>query len=298
MEKIVPLTGQTVKGPLGLAHLPRLWLKCTLSAAHLLPDGYLDDYLGSNKTIIDAVGLEPDATFAFLKTKPEYRAFEAWVKANARNLNAVSIAASNAAIDAQIKPDDKAEAVREMAGVSDASIVSSPMLNALDDWETVRLNVLAHAGKPMQTIVPAISSQSTGPLGLMHLPRLWLKALLNKNNVLFDGWKSGEASGFDKWFSGQVGVDLDAMVAFVHAEMPQYMLLEAWFVQNAAKASSAEIAEHNALMRVRVKPDHIAAEERLTLGIDDPAYNLSLEMNDLVDWLQLHEQLLGGPARV
>jgi hypothetical protein len=289
-QKIVPLTGQTVKGPLGLAHLPRLWLKCTLSAAGLLPEGYLDTYLGSNQTIVDMVGLDPDATFAFLKTKPEYRAFETWVKANAENLNARSIAASNAAIDAQVKPAEKAAAVRAMAGVSDASLTSSPLLNALDDWETVRLNVLAHAGKPMQTIVPAISSQSEGPLGLKHLPRLWLKALLNKNGALFDGWKSGQASGFDKWFSGQVGVDLDAMVAFIHAEQPQYMVFEAWFARNAAKISPAEIAQHNALMMTRAKPDRIAAEERVTLGIDDPTYNLSFEMNDLVDWLQLHEQ--------
>jgi hypothetical protein len=292
VEKIVPLAGQTVKGPLGLAHLPRLWLKCTLSAAGLLPEGYLDNYLGTNQTIIDAVGLDPDATFAFLKTKPEYRAFEVWVKANAKNLNPASIAAANAAVDAQVKPEDKAATVRAMAGVSDASLTSSPMLNALDDWETVRLNVLARNGKPMQTIVPAISSQSRGPLGLEHLPRLWLKAILNKNDVLYEGWKSGDASGFDKWFSGQVGVDLDKMVAFIHAELPTYMVLEAWFKDNAEKISPEQIAEHNALMGIRTKPDHIAAEERGTLGIDDPAYNLSREMNDLIDWLQLHQQLL------
>jgi hypothetical protein len=292
VEKIVPLAGQTVKGPLGLAHLPRLWLKCTLSAAGLLPEGYLDNYLGTNQTIIDAVGLDPDATFAFLKTKPEYRAFEVWVKANAKNLNPASIAAANAAVDAQVKPEDKAATVRAMAGVSDASLTSSPMLNALDDWETVRLNVLARNGKPMQTIVPAISSQSMGPLGLEHLPRLWLKAILNKNDVLYEGWKSGDASGFDKWFSGQVGVDLDKMVAFIHAELPTYMVLEAWFKDNAEKISAEQIAEHNALMGIRTKPDHIAAEERGTLGIDDPAYNLSREMNDLIDWLQLHQQLL------
>jgi hypothetical protein len=292
VEKIVPLAGQTVKGPLGLAHLPRLWLKCTLSAAGLLPEGYLDNYLGSNQTIIDAVGLDPDATFAFLKTKPEYRAFEVWVKANAKNLNPASIAAANAAVDAQVKQADKAAAVRAMAGVSDASLKSSPMLNALDDWETVRLNVLARNGKPMQTIVPAISSQSMGPLGLEHLPRLWLKAILNKNDMLYEGWKSGDASGFDKWFSGQVGIDLDKMVAFIHAELPTYMVLEAWFKDNAEKTSPEQIAEHNALMAIRTKPDHIAAEERGTLGIDDPTYNLSREMNDLIDWLQVHEQIL------
>jgi len=31
MEKIVPLTGRR-EGPLGVAHLPRLWLKCSRAA--------------------------------------------------------------------------------------------------------------------------------------------------------------------------------------------------------------------------------------------------------------------------
>jgi hypothetical protein len=292
MEKIVPLAGATTFGPLKVAHLPRLWLKCSLSAAGLLPEGYLDNYLGTNQTVIDAIGLDPDATFAFLKTKPEYRAFETWVKANAKNLTPEAIAASNAAVDAQVKPDDKAAAVRKMAGVSDTSLTSSAMLNALDDWETVRLNVLAQNGKPKQTIVPAISSQSAGPFGLQHLPRLWLKAVLFKTDALYDGWKSGAASGFDMWFSGEVGVDLPAMMAFIHKELPQYMVFEAWFAANAQNISPDQIKQHNATMAIRVKPDHIAAEERIALGIDDPTYKLSREMNDLIDWMQLHEQIL------
>jgi hypothetical protein len=50
--------------------------------------------------------------------------------------------------------------------------------------------------------------------------------------------------------------------------------------------------EHNAVMAIRTKPDHIAAEERAALGIVDPTYNLSREMNDLVDWLELHQQII------
>jgi hypothetical protein len=158
----------------------------------------------------------------------------------------------------------------------------------------VHQNVLAHRGKPMQPIVPAISSQSAGPLGLQHLPRLWLKATLESQNALYEGWKSGPASGFDTWFSEVVGLDLPAAIAYIHAELPTYLTFEAWFSERAQHISPAQIAEHNAAMAIRVKPDHVAAEERALLGIDDSTYKLSREINDLVDWLQLHQQITAG----
>ncbi len=292
MEKLIPLPAQTVYGPLGLMHLPRLWLKVVASSAGVLADGYLDNYLGSNQAIIDAVGLDPDATFAYLKTQPTYMEFEVWVQANAKNLTPESIAASNANIVAQVKPADKAEAVRKMVGLDDASIESSDMLNALDDWYAVHQHVLAHRGKAMPQIVPALSSQTAGPLGLRHLPRLWLKAILESNDALYEGWKSGPASGFDTWFAGATGVDLPAMIAYIHAEQPFYLALEAWFKERAQHISPEQIAAHNDFMPKRVKPDNVAAEERATLGIvGREDYKLSLEMNDLVDWLQLHEQI-------
>ena len=76
-------------------------------------------------------------------------------------------------------------------------------------------NVLAHRGKPMQTIVPAISSQSAGPLGLKHLPRFWLKATLE--GAERGSTKAGSrapASGFDTWFSGVTGMDLEQWLAY------------------------------------------------------------------------------------
>jgi hypothetical protein len=269
-----------------------LWLKCGLSAAGLLPSVYLDNYLGTNKTVIDAIGLDPDATFAYLKTKPSYQAFEVWTRANAKNLTPEAIAASNAAVDAQEKPADKAAAVREQVGLADASISGSTILNALDDWDTVYRDVVARRGQPIQPIVPAISSQSAGPLGLKHLPRFWLKATLEAANALYEDWKSGPPSGFDTWFGGVTGLDVPAAVAYIHAELPPYMVFETWFTEHAEHISPAEIEQHNATMAIRVKPDHVAAQERVVLGIDDPDYKLSREMNDLIDWHTLHGQML------
>src|ERR1700735_4828787 len=83
MESIVPLAGPMVKGPLGVAHLPRLWLKAVLASANALPDGYRTGYDGTDKIALDGVGLDPQATFAYLETQPAYMAFEVWLREHA-----------------------------------------------------------------------------------------------------------------------------------------------------------------------------------------------------------------------
>jgi hypothetical protein len=299
MEKIVPLAGPTVKGPLGLAHLPRLWLKCVLGAAGLAPELYHTGYAGSNQTVIDSVGLNPDATLAFLATMPAYAAFEAWVRANATQLNPATIAASNAAIDAQQKPADNAAKARAFVGVTDPNERSSALLNALDDWATVHADVVARRGTKIQPIVPAVSSQSVGPLGLMHLPRFWMKATLAATDALYETWNSGHKSGFDVWFCETAGIDLDTAIAHVQAEVPGYVAFEAWFKANAKHISAAEIAAHNAAMHLRQKPAEPAARERALLGIENaPDYKPSIELNDLVDWHTIHADIVKAAAIV
>ena len=48
----------------------------------------------------------------------------------------------------------------------------------------------------MVKMVPLISTRCTGPLGLVHLPRVWQKMLLASRDQLADGYRSGEG-GFD-----------------------------------------------------------------------------------------------------
>ena len=293
MEKIVPLTGALVVGPLGVAHLPRLWLKCSLQAAGLLPDGYFYTHLGANQTLVDMLGLDPDATYAYLATIASYPEFETWVKANAKHLDPASIAAINAALAAQLKPVEKSDAVRAMVGFDDELENNSALLNALDDWHTVWTDVTSRNGEGIEPIVPALSSQSAGPLGLRHLPRLWLKAILESTGALYAGWRSGKPSGFDTWFAGAVGVDIDEMKTYLNDTKPTYMQFEAWFAERAKNLSPAAIAKLNAAMLVREKPPEVAARERAELGIEGrDDYRLSVEMNDLMDWKTLHEQMV------
>lgn len=248
MEKIVPLVGPTVRGPLGVAHLPRFWLKRVLGAGDLLADEYRDDYYGANKTVIDGLGLEPEAAIVFLTTKPSYPNFELWIRENATALDDGSIAAVNYALATQLKPLDNAEAARKRVGIADPSVRGSALLNALDDWASVHSDVTARRGTSIQAVVPAISSQSSGPLGLAHLPRLWLKATLEATNALFDGWRSGLRSPLDVGFARAVGIDIGVTVNHIHASLPTYVEFEAWFQSNALYITPAEIAQHNATM--------------------------------------------------
>ena len=48
----------------------------------------------------------------------------------------------------------------------------------------------------MDRYVPLIGTAATGPLGVAHLPRLWLKMLLASQGKLVEGYRAGQG-GFD-----------------------------------------------------------------------------------------------------
>ncbi len=297
MEKIVPLPGLRVKGPLGVAHMPRLWLKCVLGAADALPEGYSTTNVGINAVMIEGIGLEPEATFAFLATRPAYAAFETWVRDHAAKLNAEAIAATNARIGAHQKPAANAAEVRARTGVTDDSIGGAALLNELDDWATLHAALAASTGRALGPIVPAVSTQSTGPLGLMHLPRLWTKVTLHAADALYVGWKSGPDSPLDEWVCDAIGLDVAAATAHIKAERPSYVAFETWVGANATKLDPADIAATNATLNGRQKPEEYAAPERALLGLTDTNYRPSIELNDLVDWHQLHANMASAAAR-
>jgi hypothetical protein len=77
----VPLISSGVAGPLGVLHLPRLWLKASLEARGKLAAGYPGCGKGYDQMVIDGLGLNRDAVLNFIKTQnPTYPQFEAWIK--------------------------------------------------------------------------------------------------------------------------------------------------------------------------------------------------------------------------
>ncbi|MDA0336384.1 MAG: DUF5069 domain-containing protein [bacterium] len=146
----------------------------------------------------------------------------------------------------------------------------------------------------MNTHVPLISTRSKGPLGLAHLPRLWLKMRLAARGMLADGYRAGEG-GFDGLLLEALGIESAVAVAFVAETQPDYLAFEAW-VQQRAKSESLTpeaIEQFNKRVLCFVKPEPGATQMRDMLGIPESDRQwLGTDLNDLDDWHAFHQALL------
>lgn len=138
MNTIVPLISSGVAGPLGVLHLPRLWLKLSLESTGKLAAGYPGAGKGYDQMVIDGLGLNRDAVINFVKTsKPTYPQFEAWVKKNGTKLDKGSIDKLNSAIRGYIHDDETRKSILGANGIPDDSSACKDAvnLNNLDDWK-------------------------------------------------------------------------------------------------------------------------------------------------------------------
>jgi len=138
MNTIVPLINSGVAGPLGVLHLPRLWLKLSLESAGKLAAGYPGAGTGYDQMVIDGIGLKRDAVIDFVKkNKPTYPQFEGWVKKNAAKLDKASVEKLNAAIRGYIHDDDTRKCILGASGLPDDANAPKDAvnLNNLDDWK-------------------------------------------------------------------------------------------------------------------------------------------------------------------
>jgi hypothetical protein len=144
--KIVPLISSGTAGPLGVLHLPRLWLKVSLESRGALADGYPGAGKGFDQMVIDGLGLKRDAVLAYIAdSRPTYPEFEAWVKSQpGATVDATSITKLNAAITGYNHDDDTRKSVLSASALPDDS--SAPKdaihLNNLDDWQEFHAAVL------------------------------------------------------------------------------------------------------------------------------------------------------------
>jgi hypothetical protein len=140
MASVVPLISSGTAGPLGVLHLPRLWLKVSLEARGKLAPGYPGAGKGFDQMVIDGIGLNRDGVLNFIKTsKPSYVQFEAWVKKNATKLDKASVDKLNSGIKGYIHDDATRKSIVGADGIpDDASVAKDAVnLNNLDDWHGV-----------------------------------------------------------------------------------------------------------------------------------------------------------------
>ena len=78
----------------------------------------------------------------------------------------------------------------------------------------------------MSKIVPLISSGTAGPLGVLHLPRLWQKVSLESRGKLAEGYP-GIGKGYDTMVINALGLNGDAVKKFIADSRPTYAQFEA-----------------------------------------------------------------------
>jgi hypothetical protein len=145
MSKIVPLIGSAEVGPLGVLHLPRLWLKVSLSAKGLLADGYPAVGTGFDQMVIDGLGLQKEAVVDYIaKHKPTYCEFESWIKQQpGTRIDAGTVDKLNASIRGYNHDEGTVQSVLGENGLpSDSGIRDAVTLNRIDDWKCFHEAVL------------------------------------------------------------------------------------------------------------------------------------------------------------
>ena len=138
MATIVPLISSGITGPLGVRHLPRLWLKVSLETRGKLAPGYPGIGKGYDMMTLNALGLDPDAVKKFISgSRPTYPQFEAWIKKQPGvKLDKATIYKLNTAIMGYIHDDATRKGILGANGVTDEGSVNPGAvdLNNLDDW--------------------------------------------------------------------------------------------------------------------------------------------------------------------
>jgi len=136
-------------------------------------------------------------------------------------------------------------------------------------------------------IVPTISSGTAGPLGVLHLPRLWQKMCLGAVGKLADGYANC-APGYDMMVLDALGVNRDALVDFVSTNKPTYTQYEKFFAENATKLNAASIAEINAAITGYQHADATRQSILAAVGLPDGKPTDAVNLNNLDDWQEFH----------
>ena len=145
-----------------------------------------------------------------------------------------------------------------------------------------------------QTYVPLISSGVSGPLGVIHLPRLWQKVSLQAKGQLCPGYPDIGA-GFDSMVLKALNLDPAAVRDFIKQSRPTYFQFEDWVKkQPGAKIDKSTIESSNAAVRGYLHSAE-TRNEILTacgLGEDSSWPRDAVNLNNMEDWAEFHRQVL------
>ncbi|HME82588.1 MAG TPA: DUF5069 domain-containing protein [Candidatus Eremiobacteraceae bacterium] len=135
-------------------------------------------------------------------------------------------------------------------------------------------------------VIPMVSSGTAGPLGAIHLPRLWAKLTLDAAGKLPDDYDAC-GTGFDQLTISDLGLKKDEVVAFVASKRPTYVEFEEWVVAHG-KTDPETIRKHNENVRGYHHGDETAAKMRTAMGLKRGDVKDAVTLNTLEDLHALH----------
>jgi len=143
----------------------------------------------------------------------------------------------------------------------------------------------------MSQIIPTITSGIAGPLGVLHLPRLWQKASLGAAGKLHPDYPAAGA-GYDQMTLDALGIDRDIFLSFIKSEKPTYTQLEQWILdQRGGSLDVDTINAHNEAVVGYLHNDETRTRILATVGIADTGAILdAINLNNLEDWHDFHAQ--------
>jgi hypothetical protein len=142
--------------------------------------------------------------------------------------------------------------------------------------------------------VPLISSGTAGPLGVLHLPRLWQKVSLEASGKLADGYP-GIGQGYDMMVISALGLNAAAVKSFISSKKPTYPQFEAWVKsQPGVKLDKATIDKSNRAIRGYNHDDATRKGILSASGITDEGSvcHDAINLNNLDDWKEFHDAVL------
>lgn len=147
----------------------------------------------------------------------------------------------------------------------------------------------------MSKIIPLISSGTVGPLGVLHLPRLWLKASLGAAGKLHSDYPA-IGQGYDQMVLDALGIGRNDFSDFIAAEKPTYPQLEAWILaQSGGSLDAAAVEKLNAAITGYIHDDAVRTGILAANGVpDDGQIKDAVNLNNLDDWHAFHQEVIAG----
>jgi hypothetical protein len=294
---MVCLISSICRGPLGVSHLPRLWWKAIVRSVGLQdPDSPETEDLDG--WCLEVLGVGPkDAAANLQQTRPTYVAFEAWVRDRiGGDPDPARVTRWNDAVTHRTLADPASLVAAYVgAGLHPATttLTSAVTLGALKDWRLFHRNdTLAGGSRIPSPIPPLISSLDRGPLGVMQLPRTWLKITLEALGKLHPDYPAC-GGGLDRNVLDALGLDRAETIACIRDQRPSYLDFEAWALSRAGgRIDHHAVDAFHSFFQNRIHPEKKRLDIYRVAGLppDCPLTNGVL-LNHLEDWAYAHRAL-------